>query len=583
MNEAIKNSYIYQYNEAIKNGYIDIDGKRVRLVVGAKIKKVIKKLMGYFENPNIIFDPKECYKRFKFQETLCLQGKKPYYNKPLSLMLWQKAIFEAVYSFKDKQTGMRIINRCLIEVGRKNGKSTFMAGDINTDLFIGDGGIRICCASNEDKTAKFIWNEVYGMKRRLDPKDKRTSKNLAELRNDKKDITVLRMSGRAVNDGDNFYKVYQDEGWDCKTDELPEACERSASVNDDYLYFIVSTNGFLNDMWFDKQLDYANAWLNDEIDDLSYVAFLFEQDDEAEVWGADRDLWQKANPSLIYGVKKWSFIEKSIKKALIDKESRMHLLTKDFNIKVSNSRAWLTLDEYWYEQAPFTLEDFRGCVSLGAVDLADCGDLAVAENLFMKRGDDTKYIVPQFFIPESKLKDQENGSKYEEWAHTINPVTGMPYITVCKGDIDPKTGKRGFCTKINQKHIADWYQSLRDKYGIETINIGYDPWHSDIFLLWCDKKTGYGFDTMKIYQNSKLMSFPMKTVERDLHAKLINYGNNPVMKYCFGNMSAKIVGDLIMPEKIDGQYSRKIDGVVALIILYATLEKNEVKFNQYLQ
>ena len=48
-------------------------------------------------------------------------------------------------------------------------------------------------------------------------------------------------------------------------------------------------------------------------------------------------------------------------------------------------------------------------------------------------------------------------------------------------------------------------------------------------------------------------------------------------------MSAKIVGDLIMPEKIDGQYSRKIDGVVALIILYATLEKNEVTFNQYLQ
>ena len=38
-----------------------------------------------------------------------------------------------------------------------------------------------------------------------------------------------------------------------------------------------------------------------------------------------------------------------------------------------------------------------------------------------------------------------------------------------------------------------------------------------------------------------------------------------------------------MPCKIDGQYSRKIDGVVALIILYATLEKNEVTFNQYLR
>lgn len=569
--ELVKNSYIYQYNEVIKKGFIEIDGKRVKLVVGSKIKKVMRKLMGYFEDDRIIFDPKECYNRFTFQETLCLQRMRPYHNKPLKLMLWQKVIEEAVYSFKDAITHKRIINKCLIEVGRKNGKSTFMAGDINTDLFIGEGGIRICCASNSDKTAKFIWSEVAGMKKRLDPKDEVTSKNLTEIRNDKDDITVLRMSGKAVNDGDNFYKVYQDEGWDCKTEELPEACERSASVNEDYVYWIVSTNGFLNDMWFDKQLNYANAWLNDEIEDIHYVAFLFEQDDESEVWSGDRDLWQKANPSLIYGVKKWSFIEKSIKEAQVSKESRMHLLTKDFNIKVSNSRAWLSLEEYDYEQEQFTLEQWRGHCCLGAVDLSDCGDLTVAEALFMRKNDNVKYIVPQFFIPDSKLEDKDNGAKYKEWANTINPVTGMPYVIVIKG------------TKINQKHVVDWYQSLREKYQIQTIMIGYDPWHSDVFLMWCDKKTGKDFKTMKIYQNSKLMSFPMKTVERDLGARLINYCNNPVMKYCFNNMSAKIVGDLIMPEKIDGQYSRKIDGVVALIMAYATLEKNEVTFNQYLK
>jgi phage terminase large subunit-like protein len=381
----------------------------------------------------------------------------------------------------------------------------------------------------------------------------------------------MRLSSKTQNkDGFNFKKAVHDEAHDCKDDEIAEAVLRAMSTHEDYLFKTVSTNGFINDGYYDKKLAYANAWLNGEIDNIHYVCFLFEQDDESECWG-DIELLQKSNPSLIYGVKKYSFLEQSRQKAQLDKESRMHFLTKDCNIKCSNASAWLTLDEYWYDQEPFTLDRFRGRVCLGAVDLADCGDLAVAEALFMERGNDTKYVVPQFFIPESKLKDRDNGAQYEEWSRTINPVTGMPYVTVCKGN------------KIDQKNIADWYQSLRDRYGIETIMIGYDPWHSDIFLLWCDKKTGYGFNTMKIYQNSKLMSFPMKTVERDLHARLINYGNNPVMKYCFGNMSAKIVGDLIMPEKIDGQYSRKIDGVVALIILYATLEKNEVTFNQYLQ
>lgn len=564
--------YIVQYYEAIKTGFIEIDGKQVRLVVGSKIKKVIERLISYFDDEQILFDPKECYKRFEFEETMCLQGYAPFFNKPISLMLWQKAFYEAIYSFYDKQTGLLLINEALLEVGRKNGKSTMVAADGNTDLFIGEGGINICCCSNDDRQAKLIWSEVAGMRSRLDPKNEVTSHNLTEIRNNAKNIKILRLSSKTQNkDGFNFKKTYHDEAHDCKNDDIAEACLRSMSTHDEHLYVTVSTNGFLNEMYFDKKLEYANAWLNGEIDNIHYLPFLFEQDDESEVWSGNRDLWQKANPSLIYGVKKWSFIEQNIIKAQIDKESRMHLLTKDFNIKVSNSKAWLTLEEYDYEQQPFTLNDFRECVALGSVDLSDCGDLTVAELLLMRKGNSVKYVVPQFFIPESKLEDKDNGAKYKEWSQTINPVTGDPYVIVIKGN------------KINQKNVADWYQSLRDKYAIETIMIGYDPWHSDIFLMWCDKKTGYGFNTMKIYQNSKLMSYPMKTVERDLNARLINYCNNPVMKYCFNNMSAKIVGDLIMPEKIDGQYSRKIDGVVALIILYATLEKNEVNFNNYLR
>lgn len=569
--DLIKNSYIYQYNEAIKRGWLEIDGQKVPLIVGNKIKKVMRKLMGYFEDDRIIFNPTKCYKRFKFQEKLCLQGVAPYYNKPIQLMLWQKVIFEATYSFYEKETGLRLITYVEVEVARKNGKSTMLASDINRDLFKGQGGVNICCCSNDDRQAKFIWGEVAGMRQRLDQKDEMTSQNLTEIRNDKKNIKVLRLSDKTQNkDGFNFIKVLHDEKHDAKKSDVKEAAIRSMSTHDDGLYFGISTNGFINGGLYDNDLAYANAWLNGEIDDIHYLAFLFEQDSEDEVWG-DIHILEKSNPSLIYGVKKYHILDASRKKALIDKESRMHFLTKDCNIKVSNSQAWLTREEYAYTQEPFTLNDFRGCVALGSVDLSDCGDLTVAEALFMRRGDNVKYVVPQFFIPQSKLDDKDNGAKYQEWANIINPVTGEPYVIVIKGN------------KINQKHVADWYQSLRDKYGIETIMIGYDPWHSDIFLQWCDRKTGYGFNTMKIYQNSKLMSYPMKTVERDLNAKLINFCNNPVMEYCFNNTSAEIKNDLIMPCKIDGQYSRKIDGVVALIILYATLEKNELTFNQYLR
>ena len=564
--------YLIQYQEAIKRGWLEINGVKTRLVVGWKIKKVIDILCSYFEDERFSFDPTYCYKKIEFMETLALQGQAPFYNEPLKLMLWQKAFMEAIYSFREKSTGLLLINEALLEIARKNGKTTFIAGDCDADLFLHAGGINICCCSNDDRQAKLLWSEVAGMRKRLDQKDEMTSQNLTEIRNDKKNIKVLRLSSKTQNkDGFNFVKAYQDEAHDCKNDEIAEACQRSMSTHDEHLFITISTNGFLNDMYFDKKLDYANKWLEGEIDNPHYLPFLFEMDDESEVWSNDKDLWQKANPSLIYGVKKWAFIEQSIQRALIDKESRMHLLTKDFNIKVSNSRAWLTLDEYDYPTTPFTLEDFRGSVCLGAVDLSDCGDLTCAEVLFMKPDSDEKFIVAQFFIPESKLKDKDNGAKYEEWSRTTNPQTGEPYCIVIKGN------------RINQKAVADWFQRLRDKYQIEVLMIGYDPWHSDVFLLWCDRKTGYGFPTMKIYQNSKLMSYPMKTLERDLIARLTNYGNNPILKYNFANISAKIINDLIMPEKIDGQYQRKIDGVVAMIILYATLEKNEINFGDYVR
>lgn len=564
--------YIKQYAEAIDRGWLEINGERVPLVVGWKIRTVIDRLLTYFDNPDIIFDPTDCYNRIDFEEHCCLQGYAPYYNEPLRLMLWQKAFWEAVYSFKDKKTGFRLINEALLEIGRKNGKSTMLAGDNTADLFIGQGGVNICCCSNDDRQAKFIWSECAGMRGRLDPRGEVTSQNLVKLRNDLKNIEIIRLSSKTQNkDGFNFVKTTHDEAHDCKDDEIAEACKRSMSTHDETLYITTSTNGFLNDMYFDKQLKYANAWLNGEIDNIHYLPFLFEQDDEAEVWAGDRNLWQKANPSLIYGVKKWNYIEQNIQKAQLDKESRMHLLTKDFNIKCSNAQAWLMREDYDYLQEIISLESFRDCVALGAVDLSDCGDLTVAKVLLMRRDDDTKYIYTKYFIPETKLDDKDNGAKYREWSKTINPQDGEPFIKVCKGN------------KIDQTEVADWLYSLTKRFNIWVYMTGYDRWHSDVFLLRMSKKEGYGMDTVPINQHPKEMSFPMKMVERDLQARLINYGDNPVDKMCFANTSAKIVNDRIMPEKIENQYQRKIDGTVCLIILYATLEKVEAQYKQYLK
>ena len=140
-------TYIEEYDALIKSGAV---------VVGHWIRKEIRNLIRDMSDDTYIFDVTEAHKRIAFQEKLCLQSKQPYYMKPITLLPWQKAYWEALYSFRMRDTGLRRFTESLLEVARKNGKSTMVAADSVYDLFVGEGGMDICCASNDDKQAKRI-------------------------------------------------------------------------------------------------------------------------------------------------------------------------------------------------------------------------------------------------------------------------------------------------------------------------------------------------------------------------------------------------------------------------------------------
>jgi phage terminase large subunit-like protein len=76
---------------------------------------------------------------------------------------------------------------------------------------------------------------------------------------------------------------------------------------------------------------------------------------------------------------------------------------------------------------------------------------------------------------------------------------------------------------------------------------------------------------LEIRQGPKTLSNPMKQLEADLIDKLVNYGNNPVTKWCLCNTAVKRDdNDNIRPVKGKKQRAR-IDGAVSLIIAYAVL------------
>ena len=548
-------TYLEQYRDMIKAREV---------IVGEWIEKAVDQYCEDLKNPAYIYDTTEANKRIKFQETLCLQSKQPYYNKPLKLMPWQKAFWECLYSFKMADTGLRRFTEGLLEVARKNGKSTMFAADGMFDLFCGEGGADICCASNDDRQAKLIWREIKGMRGRLDPKKALTGDNLTEITNRIKNITVFRLSSKTQNkDGFNISKTYLDESHDMEDDEIAEACWRGMSSKDEPLFLNCTTQGFISDKYLDKKINYAKDVLNGIIDDIHFMAFLFEQDSEAEIW-QDESSWEKSNPSIRYGVKKIAKLRRDIEVAKTDKGARIHLLCKDFNIKQNSAQGWLGEEEYNYTQEIKDLEEWRGRYCLAAVDLAETTDLTNCKLLFMREGDPTKYIYSHYWLPESKLTDSSDkaaGAEYKQWAQD-------GYATITEG------------TMTDTAVVADWIYSLKERYGIKVLVCGYDVRFSKDFLTHMDD---YGIQTELIQQSAAVMSTPMKWVEADFRKKGINYGNHPVDRWCLSNACIQVDNlGRCMCVKPKGQHSKRIDGAVTLIILYATLQRFQTEFQRYI-
>lgn len=554
--------FLQEYTEKVFSGEI---------VAGTELKRMLKMLQADRESGKYIFDTKYSELRIEFIETFCRQGKAPFYNKTPKLMLWQKAFLTALYSFyrKDKNgnKGLLRFQKALLLIARKNGKSALASFDGFTELTIGQGGQFICCGSNDDKQASLIFNEVKGLSKRAEKTPKRFHCNLTTVKNNKNDNEVFKMSARTRDkDGRQISKAFLDEIHNARDNELYMSIWQSMSIAEEPLLIMLTTEGFVNGGLLDKELNYIRSILRGEIEDDTYLAFLYTQDSENEIW-QDKKTWLKSNPSLNV-VKKASYLEANLNKAKIDKETRMHVLCKDFNIHQNNAQSWLMYEDYMYKTEHFELEDLRGAYMVCGVDLSSTTDMTAVQCVVMKPNDNTKYIVSKYFIPERKLYDSDDktaGAKYEEWAQ-------QGLVHICEGN------------EVDTDEVVDWIEYLVIDCGINLFKCGYDVRLSKSFVNAMITRLD-GNSTLEIIpQASKFLSEPTKLLEADLKARIVNYNENPVNQWCFSNAQIKLDQfGRIMIIKIQEQARRRIDGAVALIIAYATLRMYKTEFDEYLK
>lgn len=550
------NGYLEEYYDAVKSGSI---------IAGVEMKTELERLVNDFDDDGYIYDTSDADMRIDFMEHCVKLTKSPFYGQPMKLMLWQKAFISAMYGFKMADDLTDRFRRILLLIARKNTKSETCSALALTEMIMGNDGSDIVCSSNDDNQANILYEAINTMRLMIDPKQKDTWKNQQHIRCQINGSKVFKLSDRTRNkEGRNVDFAIIDEVHEMKDNVIIKSIEQSQSLKPNPKLILITTEGFVNGGFLDDELVKARKILNGEDDSISaerYLPWLYTQDSEQEVWQDERT-WQKSNPTLGI-VKRYDYLREQVDAARRSKADRMFTLSKDFNFKVSNSEAWLMGEMLDYSRV-YDLSDFGNTLSLGGVDLAETTDMCSAKVLMLKPDDNTKYIHQMYWIPESKLKmsaDTESGAKYEEWAR-------QGLIRITEGN------------EVDVSLVADWFAELYKEHKIKLLKCGYDQRFAKDFLK---RMEFWGFETEMIYQNRYVLSSPMRLVEADIRDQLINYNDNEIDKWCLGNTSVQVwdTGHM-MPVKIKGQATRRIDGTLSLIMCYEMLRRYRTEMNNAL-
>ena len=561
------NSYLLEYRAKAETGEV---------IIGQELWMELDNLAEDLKNDRYVYNTDDALLRMNFMENCVRLTKSPYYNKPMVLMLWQKALIEAFYSFKmaksSKERGFWIdrFKKLLLLIARKNTKSETASALAESELIVGNEGADIVASSNDDAQASIVFDAIDTMRQLIDPKDQDTKRNIRYILNKQSNTKIFKLSDKTKNkEGRNIDFAIVDETHEMKDNVIGKSIEQSQSLKDNPKFINITTEGFVIDGYLDEELKKARSIIKREDDDQAaerFLPWLYTQDSELEVWNGNREnrLWMKSNLTLGI-VKKWDYLEEQVATAKKSKADRIFVLSKDFNIKQNAAESWLNIEDYNYECA-YDLEEFRGCICIGAVDLAETTDLCAAKIMLMKKGDSVKYIHSHYFIPESKLEDSNDkraGAHYKEWAEK-----GL--LTITEGN------------DIDLAVVADWFYSLYENYNIKLWKAGYDQRFAKD---WLKRMSFYGWektgtddsDLLLIMQNAQTLSNAIKLCEADFKHQLIYYNNNEIDKWNLGNAGVK------MDEKglaliVKMETGKRIDGSVCLAILYETYRRLRTEF-----
>lgn len=541
-------NYILEYWQEMKEGHV---------TVSKRIYKQYEKLiedMNY--HPRYVYDERKAERPIQFIESFCRHSKGELAGKPLKLALFQKAYISALFGFIDKETGHRRYTESFFFVGRKNGKTTMLSA-IALYMMIADGesGAEVYSVASKKDQANILFDQSHEMIMQSPDLNRNIRKRKADLyfpRN----FSKMQSLGKNSNslDGLNAHLVVIDELHSIQDRNLYEVMKQSQSARTQPLLIMITTAGTHRGTIFDDLYEYACNVVDGQFKDDNFLPIMYELDDKAEY--KNPKCWQKANPSLHIS-KKVEDLERKVSRAKNNPNDLTGILTKDFNIRETTNKAWLTFDDI-NNTDTFDITKFKGSYAIGGADLSITTDLSCATLLFVDPQTEQRYIHQMYWLPEDNLRKRVDEDKipYDKWHE-------QGLLRLCSGNT------------IDYSDITEWFKEMLNEYDITPLWIYYDNYSA---RYWVDEMEANGFKMIRTPQGAKTLSLPMQNMGADLQKKKINYNNHPILKWCLTNTGIETDRNgNIVPVKNQSP-KRRIDGTASMLDAYVGLFDNYESF-----
>lgn len=541
------------------------------IIAGIKIKALYTRECEWMANPPkdfpFYFDEAAGQRPIDFIEKFCRHSKGKWARQLIELDLFQKAKIQLVFGWLEKETGKRRVRQVVDIRGRKNGKSTETAA-IELYCLIADGedGAGIYACANKLDQSKLVFDEAVNMRAQSPALRAITKKRQSDIYFSATFSTLKALAADTKTmDGLNASFFSLDEFHEARDSKIYDVMLQSQSSREQPLAWLISTNGFVRELFFDDIYTYCEQvalWENG-FEDYRTLPFLYVLDTMGE-W-TDPKCWEKANPSL-GSAKSFQTLADNVDKARRDSMFLPTLLIKDFNVPQNTANSWLTY-EAAVNETLVPMEYLEHSYAVAGCDLSAVRDLTAATLLVRKPNDPNFYVLQKCFLPESRVNEVEASSSreapYRLWAE-------QGWLKICDG------------ATINFHDVTQWFVDMVEKHDIRPLFGGYDAALSG---YWIEEMREYGFDFEKIRQGPYTWSYPFKQLAGLFEEHKIISNNSPMLRWAALNTGVKMTNaDGIQSQQpVKTGTTKRIDPLVSLLNAYVSYKNHETDFLQYVR